>query len=61
MDAENKAAVMSALAEAVALGLDQGWKRIHQAIRQPSKAQLLAALNENVMVKISNLLEEHKK
>lgn len=61
VQSEMKDRVVIALAEAVAHGLDDGWKRCHQGAHQPRKRELLNVLYDGVMKKIETVLEEHKK
>jgi len=47
----------AALAEAIAHGLDDGWKSAHCTIRQPAKDMLLSHLYQGVMDRMVKLVE----
>lgn len=46
----------SSIQECVAHGLDIGWTKIHQVVRQPTKKQLLDALYLEVMQQLIYLV-----
>lgn len=54
-DAMNPA--YAALAEAIAHGLNDGWKSAHCTIRQPTKDMLLSHLYQGVMDRMVRLIE----
>ena len=47
----------AALAEAIAHGLDDGWKSAHCTIRQPAKDMLLSHLYQGVMARMNQLVD----
>lgn len=53
--------VLSALAEAVAHGLDDGWEQANRVARQPSREQRMDALYAGVMRRITDLVERNTK
>ena len=60
MNADTKD-VLSALAEAVAHGLDDGWEQANRIARQPSREQRMDALYAGVMRRITDLVERNTK
>ncbi len=47
----------AALAEAIAHGLNDGWKSAHCTIRQPAEDMLLSHLYQGVMARMIQLVE----